>query len=91
MAIEECVSNNILKDVLIKFSKEVAAMAWFEFDEEEYERAIIKEREAAVAKAVEKAVAEVTADKNAVIAGKDIIIAGKDAEIQRLKALLVSK
>ena len=86
--------NNVLKEVLTKFSREVAAMAWFEFDEEAYEKAIIDEREKAIAEAVAKVVAvkdAEIADKDAEIADKDAKIADKNAEIERLKNMLAAK
>jgi len=94
IAIDECVKNNVLKEILTKFSREVATMAWFEFDEEAYEKAIIDEREKAIAEAVAKVVAvkdAEIADKDAEIADKDAKIADKNAEIERLKNMLAAK
>lgn len=43
-AVEYCIKNDILKEILIKFRNEVCIMSWDEFDEEEFNN-YVKNRE----------------------------------------------
>ena len=97
-AIDYCIENAILSDVLIANRAEVVGMLLTGFDVKKYEDTIREEgftegaasrqKEVDELKEANKEKDEVIADKDAEIADKDAEIADKDAEIERLRKKL---
>ena len=93
LAVDYCITHEILKDFLLANKAEVVSMSIFEFDEELYKKSIREEGyedgyekgiEDGIEKGIEKGLQQ----------GRDesrSVIEQKDAEIERLKKQLASK
>ena len=99
LAVDYCITHEILKDFLLANKAEVVSMSIFEFDEELYKKSIREEGyEDGYKNGIEKGLQQgrdesrnVIEQKAAELEQKDDAIKQKDAEIERLKKLLESK
>ncbi len=95
LAVDYCITHEILKDFLLANKAEVVSMSIFEFDEELYKKSIREEGyEDGYKKGLQQGRDEsrnVIEQKAAELEQKDDAIKQKDAEIERMKKLLESK
>ena len=95
LAVDYCITHDILKDFLLANKAEVVSMSIFEFDEELYKKSIREEGyEDGYKKGLQQGRDEsrnVIEQKAAELEQKDDAIKQKDAEIERMKKLLESK
>ena len=88
LAVDYCITHEILKDFLLANKAEVVSMSIFEFDEELYKKSI---REEGYEDGYKKGLQQGHDESRNAIEQKDAAIKQKDAEIERLKKQLSSK
>ena len=88
LAVDYCITHDILKDFLLANKAEVVSMSIFEFDEELYKKSI---REEGYEDGYKKGLQQGHDESRNAIEQKDAAIKQKDAEIERLKKQLESK